>query len=114
MSYQNKQKIVPFTPKTSESGQIQTVGERILIERFSTGENCSNGCSPASPTPINPLLPIAVIAGIFGLIGVAIALPSWFNSQAFQLNQQLKFQQQQTEQLQTKITKTNECLEGIK
>jgi hypothetical protein len=110
MNYQNKQKIVPFTPKTSESGQITATSERILIERFHTRGSCSNN----QPTPINPLIPIAVIAGIFGLIGVAIALPSWFNSQAFQLNQQLKYQQQQTQQLQTKITKTNECLEGIK
>ena len=110
-SYQNKQKIVPFTPKTSESGQIQTTGERILIERFSTGGSCSN--SSGSPTPVNPLLPIVAVAGVMGLIGVAIALPTYLNSQAFQLNQQLKFQQQQNQELQSKINKITGCLEGL-
>ena len=112
MSYQKQQKIVQFSPKTSESGQITATGERILIERFHTGGNC---CSPAksSPTTNNPLLPIVVVTGIIGLIGIAIALPTYLNSQAFQLNQQLKYQQQQTEQLQTKVNQIKGCLEEI-
>lgn len=112
ISPQSRQKIIPFSQKTTESAQIQATGERILIERFHAGGSC--GGSPTLPTTNNPLLPIVALAGFIGLMALVITLPAYFNSQAFQLNQQLKFQQQQTEQLKSKIQQTNDCLEGIK